>query len=690
VNETLRKIPFIRLVIPLILGIVVANFVLVKPFIIAFVGLICFVVFVLFNNKNSYSRSWIIGAFISMFFCCLGYFLANRSLDSNSQISDLSDNAIVVVEIKDYPVEKRNSYKLIAKTRYAVETDTLFFQEDVILYVQKDSSINCIGPGTIIVFRNKLDEIKNKGNPGEFDLKRYYQLENICFSGYLRTGDYLITNYTVDSFIYKLNRFRRKVIDFFYAKGITGDNHAVLSALTLGYKELLSKEVKVIFASAGMIHVLAVSGLHVGIIFLILAWVFKYPLRPTPVLIQVIVILLILWTYAAITGFSPSVRRATIMFSFFTFGRSLKRNFNSYNLIAASAFLILLFEPTALFKVGFQLSYAAVLAILVFQKPVFNLFYFKNRVLVYFWRIASVSIAAQIGTLPLTLFYFHQFPSYFIISNIILLPLIPFLIYGTVVFVIVGQVESIAQVMAFALKQMLSFVNFITNFIDSLPGALIENITISKGQVLFLYFVIIFLAIYILFKQTRYLVLLLVSFFCVLLLGNFNFFNKAKDDNLVVYNSGKESLYAINTGNNSCLLVSGDNHYIKSGLDYYISTFNNPEIFNMKSDSIKHSAFFYVNGFLLYNGKRILFLNDDKYKKKCINKLLGLDLLIVSKEFSGNLSELMELFNIKKVVFDSSVKGWRLNKMKAECENLKLSYYAVDSQGAYIFEPVKK
>jgi competence protein ComEC len=267
-------------------------------------------------------------------------------------------------------------------------------------------------------------------------------------------------------------------------------------------------------------HVLAVSGLHVGLIFLFLLWAFRFlNFVKGGKWLRLICISAILWMYALITGFSPSVQRAVTMFTFLLIAETLNRRNSIYNSIAASAFALLLVNPDILFAVGFQLSYAAVLSIVYFYPMLVKLLPAQQVVLQKPWQLLCVSLAAQIGTFPLSLYYFNQFPVYFWLSNFIVIPAAFILLCGTFLFFITSALPPLNQLIAQLLDIINSGVLFLLKKISMLPGAVIDHIAISGQELISLIAIILFIILFISSRRARYLQLSLLCFLSFQLFG---------------------------------------------------------------------------------------------------------------------------------------------------------------------------
>ena len=241
-------------------------------------------------------------------------------------------------------------------------------------------------------------------------------------------------------------KLRKSFINIFENQGISGRNFAVVTALVLGMDDYLDNDTRKEFSSAGAIHILCVSGLHVGVIYMVLnALLFFLKRNKYARALRSLILLIGIWFYAMLTGLAPAVLRAATMFSFVIIGTGIKRKAGVFNSLTVSAFILLLFNPFLIYNVGFQLSYAAVIAIVAIQPTIYQIWQPKNKIADNIWGITTVSVAAQLGTAPLGLFYFHQFPNYFIITNLIAIPLATLILYAGFLSVILSPLTIVAK-----------------------------------------------------------------------------------------------------------------------------------------------------------------------------------------------------------------------------------------------------
>lgn len=308
--------------------------------------------------------------------------------------------------------------------RYTAEADG---SSRLLLYLQKDS-LPMPQMGDILLVQTKVE----RGDTlGDFDYGHYLRMQGIVGSAWAyRKNWQIIGHQEIDGLRAKAERCQRWLHKQYKKLGLKDTELGILSALTLGYREELDKEVQQSFSIAGAMHILAVSGLHTGIVWGMIVWLLtlggilkpKYEQRVWQCILTVIT-LVALWTYAFITGLSPSVMRSALMVTFVELGWLLRREVSSINSLAAAAVIILIINPLALWSVSFQLSFAAIMAIIFVAQRMQQRVVFQGQIGQYIGGLLIVSIAAQIGTLPLTLYYFGQTSNYFALTNLVVIPM---------------------------------------------------------------------------------------------------------------------------------------------------------------------------------------------------------------------------------------------------------------------------
>ncbi len=391
--KTWNSFPMLRLIFPFVLGVVAGAFISevvridVKLLCLTLFGFSIVIIPTLIALGNLTSQRWF-GLLVWPSFLVFGTLLALSVSDGiyPDYIHAESDGTPheYVIKIVDEPQGKANSVKVVADA-FDVQNSR---QGKLLLYFSKDSLSSNLSYGQKLLVRTKIEQVAGLGNPNEFNYSRYLRFHNIHFRGYVQDADWRVVSNGEPSLKRWFLDLRSSLIERLKEAGLSGNELSVASALILGHRTDLDKELLTAYAGAGATHVLAVSGLHVGIVYLILNFLLRFLNRfKYGRFVRTLLVVLTLFSYAALTGLSASVFRAATMFSFVAIGTAFNRNTNIFNTLAASAFCLILYEPMILMQVGFQLSYAAVIGIVLIQPLLFQLYVFKNRLLDWAWSI---------------------------------------------------------------------------------------------------------------------------------------------------------------------------------------------------------------------------------------------------------------------------------------------------------------
>ncbi len=415
----------------------------------------------------------------------LGYFLSEIQQNRKANLLDdaLSTSDSYLARVNKHDVEKPNSTE--NQLDVIAFSDSLGWKESkgkVLIY---HKSKKPLFPGQVILVEKAPEKIPLPIFPNEFDYSGFLARKDIHFRQFIGEKFVVVDSSEVNSSKYWLTNFRKKLVGTIEAKVPNLESQQIAAALLLGQKENLDKEIKNAYAETGTMHILAVSGLHVGIIYAILLFPLKgIKLKSGQKKIYLSGVILLIWTYAVLTGFSPSVVRAATMFSLFTAGQMRKRKPSSFNILAFSAMLMITMDPGVIFEVGFQLSYTAVAGILLIQPLIVQLWLPPNRVLEYFWQLTAVSIAAQLATFPLSVYYFHIFPTYFLIANLFIIPLSFFVMSVGIPFLVLSWIPMLSDGLGWIVSWIIWLQNWITHTIQLFPGGNLERLTISFSGML--------------------------------------------------------------------------------------------------------------------------------------------------------------------------------------------------------------
>lgn len=689
-NFIWKKAPFLRLLIPVILGILFHfylnfsfSFIVLSAAIIA----ILFLAFSFFPEAIRFKFKIIQGFLIAAFLLLLGSFLAWQKDIRNHENwygNYTQHKSFVVANISEPLQEKAKSYKSIANVDMVIsdgkeEKTTGKF----LIYFQKDSAAQNLKYGDRIIVNKVLNPIRNSGNPAGFDYKQYCQFRQLYHQVYLKTGEWVLLPQK-DRNIFNTFLFsaREKVVSVLQKYLGKNDESAIAKALLIGYKVDLDKDLVQAYSNAGVVHIIAISGLHIGIIYAILLWIFSVlPLTKKSKPLRLTLIIFCLWVFALLTGAAPSVVRAAIMFSFIIVGSVFDKKSSVYNSLAASAFFILCFNPYELWNVGFQLSYLAVLGIVIAQKPISKWFYFKNKLIQKAWLLAAVSLSAQLLTFPLCLYYFHQLPLLFLLSNLVAIPLASLILSGCLILIFISPVTIVASYFAKIVYAFIWGLNHCVLFFDSIPFSLWKNVSISVTDT-FLLYLIVFAILHSFLKKNKRAFKFAIAF--SLLFVSFQSFKKWElnhQKKIVVYNIPMHKAVEFFEGNN--FYFSGDSDVVN---DKLLNKYNLTPVhtaFELKKNPDSLHGLFIKDKFFQFYNKRIVMIDSAINYSPVENKMKA-GYIIISKNPRIKIADIAQNFDCNNFIFDASNPSWKIEQWKKECEELHLHFYSVPEQGAFV------
>ena len=523
-----KPAPFIRLLFPLMTGIIVEKFFPVQPGYLFGIFCLSFVLFIYCSNipfSRFFGMEWIPGLAIQIAFFSFGRILMFTNLDLPVERSPYflkNGSNCLLLRILSDPVSKQNSLKCEATIRWLTKDQACFHEkEKIIVYFNKKLDSRQLKRGSLVIFRKALQPIENLKIFGGFDYKKYCALKHIYAQVFLNENEFaLLGNEKDNSILSLLDRLRKKLLETIKKQIPVKSENSLLEALMVGFSEDLDPGLMKSYADTGVIHIIAISGLHLALICHILQLSLKgIGEHKTSQWVKFVIIVCILWSYSFLSGSSPSVIRAATMFTLTLLGRNLTRESAFYNGLAASAFLLLCFDPFWIWDTGFQLSYAAILSLRMFAKPLGELLPLQNKMLVAIRDAASVSMAAQILTTPVSIYYFHRFPSYFLIANLVAVPLSSGILVGGIFLCLFSFLNPLGRLMGWLLGLLIEFLNGFIRYVSHLPGAVIADLTLSLPQVVIVYITIFCFYRFLRWKENKWLLVSLGSVCLFQILG---------------------------------------------------------------------------------------------------------------------------------------------------------------------------
>ena len=574
--------------------------------------------------------------------------------------------APLVLKILEKQKDDLYNHKFIAEVE---ELKGLAAEGKIMLLIPKDSSEIQININDKILAYAAFEQLPKQKNPHGFEYDEYLRNKNIYRQISLRNQFIILENKAIN-FQEIAESARTSIIEKLEEHAFKDDELAIIQALLLGDKKDISEEVHENYVDAGVIHILAVSGLHVGIILLILNYLlsplnsFKYGR-----LLKIFLLIFLLWSFAFLAGLSASIIRAVTMFSFVAVGMQLKRKTNILNTVFASLLLLLFVNPLYLFDVGFQLSYSAVTAIVLFQPLIHNFWKPKHTVSKFLWSTFSVTLAAQAGVLPLSLFYFHQFPGLFFISNLVILPGLGLLIGLGILVIILAVLDVLPDFIARSFEVIIQLLNNFIEFVAHQEAFIFKSISFSLFQAIASFLLLFALFFFLKNTNVRQFKALLVA--TILLQAAFIYEKHEKvTSELIIFHKSRNSL--IGTKENADLKLYSD--WKGASEANFIQAYQTEEgIHEVKSEEIQN--------FLIFKNQRILIV-DSLGLYDFSN--LEIDYILLRNSPQINLDRLLQCWKSATIIADGSNYPSYVARWKRTCEKTKTPFHNTREKGAFL------
>lgn len=682
-----KKAPFVKLLLSLVTGIILQwnlqtdSTAWWMALLVSFITLIGFFFIPFFKR---YKLGFISGSATGILFLSVGALLALYK-DIRNDLSWLGNfyqgKDGLVVTLLEPPVEKTKSVKANAAVSYLLQNGKAVpVKGTIIVYFKKDTSLQ-MSYGSQIVFKKPLQEIKNSGNPGGFDYKRYALFQGITHQVYLKPEEFVVLNGKKESWVNKFIYASREWVLNILRTNIKKEKELGLAeALLIGYKDDLDQSLIQSYTNTGVVHIIAISGLHLGLIYWLLGLLFK-PLKKRKKIswLRPVFIITGLWVFSLLAGAQPSILRSALMFTCIVLGENLSKKTSIYNTMALSAFILLCFNPYWLWDVGFQLSYAAVLSIIIFMQPVYNWFYIKNKLLDFIWKLNAVTIAAQILTVPLSIYHFHQFPGSFMLTNFLAVPLSSAILMGEILLCVVSFIPAVALLVGKLLTWLIWVMNTYIEKIETLPFSLWDGLQINTLQAILLFLVATGISFWLIEKSKTGLKLGLFALLGFVALRSYSFMQTGQQQKIIVYNVPQKRAIDIINGRNYAFI--GDSDLLAN--DFLRNFHLKPARILYRMNAAETVPGFSVtDNYINYNGKHILLIDKSVSFAVPANKPV-IDLLVISKNPKIYMAKLAQTLDIKQVVFDGSVPSWKTSYWKKGCDSLHIPWHDVTMRGAF-------
>lgn len=667
----LNKIPFLRLLIPFVSGILFQIF--IRPtehsLFLFIVSAFILIVLFLFQIKNASAKVYFLLA-ADLFLFVFGitgtyYSRENEAASHYTRFINKDEPVKFIAVIDDIPITKDKWVKCSMHI-LKVKRDSVYREASgrIISYFKKSGKE--MHPGQAVYFNTKFIEVQRPLNPYEFDYKSYLSYRQISHTVFADTNSSCPINgdFLNPVWLFGL-KIKEQLLYSLKQSGLTPEASGICEALLTGYDDDIDKDIINSFSHTGTLHVLSVSGLHTGLIYLFLSFLYNlFDRNERFRLLKFGFITICLWLFALITGFSAPVLRAVVMFNLLGLGNIYFRvdKFNRVNILLVSAFMLLCYNPFFICDVGFLLSYFALIGIVVLVPFFEELFKPRNPIVKYLWQSVSASFAATITTLPFTLYYFKQFPLWFFVCNIVVVPA-TFVILILAVLVILNVFKSVI-ITNLLVKWLIVFINIFNSQAGYIEGI---DFTLIDGIMLSVLIFVVALAVY--YRSYRWSVL----FFVIVILWQINNIiyaqGKKKSCELIVYNIKKTTCWSIK--NNQWVTIS---NYNPQKFNFHVY----PNLVSYNYPVMKVARF----NFVKYGNIGVMFL--DTPGNWPASDFEDSDILVLSNNFKIKDVDLKRFSRLKTLVADGSNNNYRIEEIAKLSSKFGIDFYSTSASGAFV------
>ena len=592
----------------------------------------------------------------------------------------LKPKALLVLTIASSPEQKTKTIRYVAQVAAVIDGQQkhLVSGKIHVYFLRSEKVCNYKYGDTLVVF-NQLQLVPAPKNPGEFDYRRYLQRQQICHQLFVGNTTYMVMRNQSKSIYSYILSLKDAVINVLskYLKGEA--ERGIAEALLIGYKENLDSKLTKAYTNTGVVHIIAISGLHLGLIYMVLVWLIELlPFLKRVNWFKTLIVITSLWIFALMTGGSASVIRSAVMFTFIAIGKLLGRDSSMTNSLVASAMILLCYDPFLLWDIGFQLSFLAIIGIATLQQPLYKVFsslpFFADKI----WSMISITIAAQVFTFPICIYYFQQFPNYFLLSNLIAVPLSTLILFEELFLLLFSGCDYLANKVGIIVEYSIRGLNTFISFINDLPFALTDNIPADFWVVASLYIVFTALVYFLEYKckDRLYLCLFAVLLLCISISScSIRLYNRSA---LIVYHL--KNHFALELVNGANIISYADSAVVSNEIILCKSIAP-----IRKKLSFPKSNFNSVTAGVKYiscNDKKILLVHGFPSFDVSTQKL-KVDVLIVTRISSQNLHNILKKVSPKTIVIAAFESRNEQKKCKTYASMHHLNYFDVQENGAF-------
>ncbi len=666
----LSHLPLVKILFPLLLGIIAFHFFAIPYSILIISSLILFLCVILSHISIIHPIAKQINTVvIFLFLCSLGGWMISATQYKNQPIHfSKSHSEFAKGIISNALEEKEKTYKTILQiTEVSDSANNKHYTDGKLLvYFKKTPAAQKLEIGDEILLALQPQKIESPKNPGQFNYAKFLNYKSIFYQSYLQESEWMLIQKHKSLPFLRMSNNISSYVQSILKQYIPGKAHFTLAdGILLGHRADIDLELYNAFAYTGILHILSVSGLHVGIIYGMLLFLLSFiPDKNRRIKIgKFAFIFCFIWLFTFVTGFSAACVRAAILFSLLNFGQLTKEHTNNLNLLAGAALLQLLINPNNIFDIGFQLSYLAMLGLFIFTQPIYALFYSKYKLIDWTWKLWAASIGAQIFTVPLSIYYFGNFPTYFLFANIFAIPLSTLILWLSLSLLPLSIIPFAAKIIGWVDAWVVELFIQFTYFFSHLPLGKIYNLYISPLQVILLMAASALLAFSVMIRKPRYAILCLCIWLGVIGISYFHAVAQWQKTELILYSVPKNFVLGINHQNQQLILHKDSitDKLYSFNIQNAHRKYRTNEIENIfLSDSInKKHVYIKENLAIIYNIP-FYFLTKNN-TRKTFTSPLEIDYLVISDNCYLNIETIKANYKYKNLVLSSDNDTRHLN-----------------------------
>lgn len=692
------KYPFVRILIPFALGIwccvCIPSLRIPNMALIGCCLLLLGLAVLTSIAVKTIRFSWLFGVIMACYLFIAGYALTvahQATVRKDYYRCYEADARYYVARVYDNPTERANSIRAILSLEYQL-SDSLPSHPvsgKVMAYFPKADSTFDLCYGDLIAIPAPIREVTPPLNPQEFDYRAYLLRKGITGQTYLKAEDWINLQTNNANPIYAFSySFRDILLASLHRCGLNDDEFGVAAAILLGYDDKLADEVRQNYVAAGSMHILCVSGMHVGIVYLLAGFLLGFLRRKEwQKTLRQILLLALVWFYALIAGLSPSVLRASLMLTFVIVGELIRREGFIINSIAASAFILLCVNPNNLFEIGFLLSYAAVVGIVVLHRPIYNLFYVKNKLLDKAWEITAVALAAQVATIPFTLFYFNQFSTYFWLSNLLMTPISFVVVISGMIMLLVSWIPYVNVAIGYLVWGAVFMMNTFVSWVERLPFSIIKGLYVSEFEFAMLLLAFVLLLLTVARRSKRMLIATLSAVLLLMVSMTVRLYQTDVQKGMTVFSLRNHTAIDFVSGGEHLLLADSTLMADESTVNYSLKgawakrhLSDHPQVVGL--DEAFEGAFCCIKQNLVSFDGKLLALWDGSCFADSLTYRLPTDYVLVMGKLKADVQSVVNGYEVKMLLIDGSVPPYLAEQWMAQAEERGIAYSNI-GEGAF-------